>query len=306
MRFSGHESFACRYAWLPKAYAALAQDPSALSDEESAMVELGIGKNMVRSLRFWLEVFDITNGAERGRYELTSFAHSVLGPEGHDPYLEDVRTLWLLHWKVATHSDRPLFAWRHLFNHWPHGELTRTEAVAAFERESQRMGLRHSPVTLGQHFDVFIHTYVSSSRSGNAEDSLDGPLVELKLIEWIGERRSGSDGRREPVYGFRREPKPEISRAVFEYCINDYWQQWAPGEATLTFRDLSVAVCSVGRAFLLPEDDIRSRLDVYATQGLGLPFVYTPSAIQGLLSRRKEWAPVDFLDAVYAREAQRA
>ena len=51
-RFSGHESFACRYAWLPKAYRALRNDPLIFSDEPRAMVELGLGKNMVRSLRF--------------------------------------------------------------------------------------------------------------------------------------------------------------------------------------------------------------------------------------------------------------
>jgi hypothetical protein len=27
-RFSGHETFACRYAWLPKAYRAIAADAS--------------------------------------------------------------------------------------------------------------------------------------------------------------------------------------------------------------------------------------------------------------------------------------
>ncbi len=52
MRFSGHESFVCRYAWLPKAFRAIVQDPAAFRDEEQAMVSLGVGKNMVRSIRF--------------------------------------------------------------------------------------------------------------------------------------------------------------------------------------------------------------------------------------------------------------
>ena len=30
-RFSGHESFACRYAWLPKAYRELVADPDTSS-----------------------------------------------------------------------------------------------------------------------------------------------------------------------------------------------------------------------------------------------------------------------------------
>ena len=51
-RFSGHETFPCRYAWLPKAYAALDACPSTFANEEEAMVSLGLGKNMVRALRF--------------------------------------------------------------------------------------------------------------------------------------------------------------------------------------------------------------------------------------------------------------
>jgi transposase len=49
-RFSGHETFACRFAWLPKAYQFLKSHPEHWSNDEEAMVALGIGKNMVRSL----------------------------------------------------------------------------------------------------------------------------------------------------------------------------------------------------------------------------------------------------------------
>jgi uncharacterized protein DUF4007 len=98
-RFSGHETFACRYAWLPKAYRAIKTDPAAFIDEQAAMVDLGIGKNMVRSLRFWVEAAGLAEPENRG-LRLTEFAHSIFGPKGFDPYLEDIRTLWLLHWKL--------------------------------------------------------------------------------------------------------------------------------------------------------------------------------------------------------------
>src|SRR5437879_10801917 len=58
-RFSGHETFPCRYAWLPKAYRALDGDPAGLSDDEQAMVDLGVGKNMVRAIRFWVQASGI-------------------------------------------------------------------------------------------------------------------------------------------------------------------------------------------------------------------------------------------------------
>ena len=51
-RISGHESFPCRYTWLPKAVQGLAHDVKLFGDEDQAMVTLGVGKNMVRSIRF--------------------------------------------------------------------------------------------------------------------------------------------------------------------------------------------------------------------------------------------------------------
>jgi Protein of unknown function (DUF4007) len=281
MRFSGHESFACRYTWLPKAYRVLSEDPAALGDEERAMVTLGVGKNMVRSIRFWVDVMGVASPQAGRRFELTPFGHAIFGHDGNDPFLEDVRTLWLLHWKVSTHATEPVFAWHFLISHWPYGELTRTEALLAFKRESESRAAKHSDVTLSQHLDVFLHTYVPSRIETSAEDSLDGPLVDLKLLQYVGDRRVGGGGRREQVYAFRREPKPEISSGLFEFCLHDYWQQRHAEEATLTFRDVALAPYSVGQVFKLPEDDVRNRLEVYGLPGDDSPFVYQPSAIQG-------------------------
>src|SRR5262245_2132233 len=51
-RFSGHETFPCRYTWLPKAVARLQAKPTLFADEDDAMVQLGVGKNMARAIRF--------------------------------------------------------------------------------------------------------------------------------------------------------------------------------------------------------------------------------------------------------------
>lgn len=299
LRFSGHESFACRYAWLPKAYRALADDPTALADDERAMVELGVGKNMVRSIRFWIDVMGVAT-PQRGRVlNITPFGRAIFAVGGHDPYLEDVRTLWLLHWNLSSHVDDGVFAWRYLLNQWPHAEVTRSEALTAFGRESGRLGSQHSEVTLGQHFDVFLHTYVPSRTVTTAlEDSLDCPLVDLGLLQYAGDRRVGGTGRREAVYAFNRGSKPEITTPLFEYCLHDFWRRWHPTELTLTIRDVAVSLCSVGQVFKLPEDDVRARLEVYATSNQKLSFSYRPSAVQGLITRRDRRG-YDFLAAIY-------
>src|SRR6266851_9456298 len=98
-RFSGHESFVCRYGWLRKAYDGVAKSPKLFANEEDAVVKLGVGSNMVKSLEFWGRAFGIIEG-HRGGYQLSAFAKALLDvKKGKDPYLEDLGSLWLLHWK---------------------------------------------------------------------------------------------------------------------------------------------------------------------------------------------------------------
>ncbi|RWC99752.1 MAG: DUF4007 family protein [Mesorhizobium sp.] len=283
-RFSGHESFACRYAWLPKAYRAITHDPALFSDDERSMVELGIGKNMVRSLRFWVDAMGVASPSGERGHRPTEFGDAVFAEYGADPYLEDERTLWLLHWNLSSRAAPALFAWAHMLGEWSYPEFTRSEALDSFRRRSVSLGNTHSDVTLGQHLDVFLHTYVGTQGAKVAiEDSLDGPLVGLKLIVPAGERRNAS-GRWETVYAFRREPKPDITDAVFEYCLSDFWDRSAPGEATLSLRAVATAAGSPGQVFKLAEDDVRQRLEAISRRP-GASLRYQPSAVQGMVLR---------------------
>jgi Protein of unknown function (DUF4007) len=301
LRFSGHETFACRYAWLPKAYQALSANPNQFADEDGAMVELGLGKNMVRSLRFWAENTGLAVTNAQRNLRLTEFAHAIFATNGFDPYLEDVRTLWLIHWNLASRDDGALFAWRYLLNQWPYPEFTRSEALAAFTRESKRLGYSHSAITLTQHLEAFLHTYYPAhSKNSAIEDSLDGPLVELGVLQAIGEKK-GDGGRWETVYAFGRDPKPEITPELFEFCLMDFWTRFRPTEETLTLREVTLGVCSPGQVFKLPEEDVRARLEVYARPRSGAPFAYQSSAVQPLLSRKRR-AAAPTLEAIYRRE----
>src|SRR2546428_4874679 len=82
-RIAGHESFPCRYTWLPKAVQGLTRDPKLFSDDERAMVDLGVGKNMVRAIRFWSQVAGMaTMGTKGGGHSLTKLGSVLLGERG--------------------------------------------------------------------------------------------------------------------------------------------------------------------------------------------------------------------------------
>ena len=96
-----------------------------------------------------------------------------------------------------------------------------------------------SPVTIQQHFDTFLHTYVPTrGRKGEVqEDNLDSPLVELELLIKAGERELDTGGRREAIYAFRREEKPDITPELFTYCVADFWHATPSPRRNASFQD---------------------------------------------------------------------
>ena len=285
-RFSGHESFTCRYAWLPKAVESLTENPSLFSDIDEAMVQLGLGKNMVRSLRFWVQAMRVAEPDKGNTLRLTEFGRLVFAKDGLDPFMEDVSTLWLLHWQLCSHKNSPLFAWHFLFNRYNEPEIVRSEVLEAIDRESKQLARPLAKATLAQHFDVFMHTYMPTRGKKNEilEDNLDCPLVELGLIQRTGEKFNKKDVK-EPVYGFNREPKSDLTMGVFAYAVDNYWKLYKPDEVTLSLGELTNGIGSPGQVFKLPEDEVRSRLS--SMSGWGEDYEYRESAMFEQLVRVK-------------------
>ena len=304
-RISGHESFACRYTWLPKAVRGLEGNPKLFSDDEKAMVDLGVGKNMVRSIRFWAQVAGAVNTTARGTgHSLSELGRVVLGEGGYDPYLEDLRTLWLIHWKLSTNAKNPLLAWDYLLNRWQEPELVPSVVIKALHKEAASQDEVLSPVTIDQHWDTFLHSYFPTrGRKGEVqEDNLDSPLTELELIIRVGERPiDNRAGRAEPVYAFRREVKPDITPELFVYALNDFWNRWHENEGTMTFREIAHGHGSPGQVFKLPEDDVRGRLEALARQTKDY-FAYAESANQQTVRRQGQRKDSQLLNEIYRRE----
>ena len=257
-RFTGHETFPCRYPWLPKAVNALRAHPNLFKDIDNAIVILGVGKQMARAIRFWIEAAKVVKKLEKGDFEISPLGERLLGKNGFDPYLEDIQTLWLIHWNFSTHPANPIFAWDFLMNRWQEPEIAPGRVVKVFKKEADSLGRQLSIVTLKQHFNIFLHTYVPTrgTKRNILEDNLDCPLIELNLIRQIGEIVLQSDGRREFLYAFNRDPKPQISQQLFFYCLDNFWKTYYPKEKSLEFREVTSGHGSPGQIFKLSEQEI--------------------------------------------------
>ena len=101
--FGRHETFALRYSWLSKGFQAVVKDPSIFSSEEATVV-LGVGKNMVNAIRYWLMAAQLIESGKTG-FNPTKIGKKVFGARGYDPYLEDEATIWLVHWLIASNPE---------------------------------------------------------------------------------------------------------------------------------------------------------------------------------------------------------
>jgi len=300
-RFSGHETFVCRYPWLLKAVKAISADPFAFSNEDEAMVALGVGKNMVRSIRFWADAMGVIEGKSEKGFCVSDFGEAILGKNGFDPFLEDEKTLWLLHWKLATNANEPLFAWNFLLNNWHEPEIARSEIIRTISRLPDLIDQKLSNVTLEDHFDVFFRTYFPSrGKKGEVkEDNLDSPFLELRLLEKVGDR-SDRDGLShvEPVFSFRRDEKPEISSALFSFALHDFAAARFSEEKTISFHEVAFGMGSPGQIFKLPEKEVRERLERMNSEEDAL-FEFSESSALQQVRKKKSVSPQEMIAKIY-------
>lgn len=291
--FSGHESFSLRVAWLPKAAAAVSLGENPFSNPRDGMRILGLGKNMVLSLECWSEYFGVICRTD-DRWKVTEFGELILGVNGIDPFLEDQRTLWLLHWRASTNSSRPFYAWHWLVNLCHEPEFTLSEALRAFQTESDSYSRPLSQTTLRQHLDVFLRTYVASESIANRipEDMLDSPLSSLGFIRKFGERR-GERGR-DPLFSIDVRKKNSIPNDLFRFFLHDWWNRYAEGEQTVLFSDVAFGWCSPGRVLRMPEAEVRDRL-VLLAQNRPNEFTVLEGANQRIIHRRQPLSELKLL-----------
>jgi hypothetical protein len=259
------------------------------------MVKLGVGKNMVRSIRFWAEAAGIISGCKDG-HELTDFGHELLFEDGLDPYLEDIQTLWLLHWKLATNQTALIFAWDYLLNQFHEPELYASSVVRAFSKTATQVSEKEiSRGSLEQLYDVFLHSYVPTrGRKGEVrEDNLDCPLVELELLRHTGFTNSAlNPGRLEAKYAFRSEEKPEIGHALFAFCLEEFWKnRFGSNEQSIPFHSIVSGHGSPGQVFKIPEADVRTRLFAIEKQTDGFFTFEESAAIPRVVRHEAKGAP---------------
>ena len=295
--FSGHETFTFRYGWLKKGIEGILRRPE-LFQAEDAMAELGVGKNMVRSIRHWclattvLEEGDTLPNSRTRKLTPSALGNALFVVPGYDQFLEDDGSLWLLHWHLATNASKAT-TWYWAFNLCREQDFTRESLQAALKRMLDERGWGSvSEGSLKADIACFLRTYAPGKRgvTSTLEETLDCPLTNLNLIA-----DTGDDGR----FRFVNGHKSSLPTAIFAFALLDFWGKNFVERETLSLRQIVYAEGSPGRVFRLDDDAVLRHLDRLDTL-TGGRLRFSDTIQQRQVARLSTIEKEEILDAYYA------
>jgi hypothetical protein len=237
-----HETFTPRYGWLKKGYDATEQDGNVFKAPD-AIEKLGVGKNMVRSIRFWCQAFKIIE-VEQGFAQSTRFGDELLGPKGWDPYVEDIGSLWLLHWMLFVPKLEAI-SWSFAFNRnylfsFDSKSLTKT-LISAAQKHSHLTDLAEG--TFEKDASCILRMYADSS--GNSESEIDCPFTQLEIIRRAEEKNH---------FCFDNRDKPSLPPLIYAAACFSYMHHYASStQKAISLNRLTFDFNSPGVVFKLSE-----------------------------------------------------
>lgn len=260
MKFRAHDTFFIRKGWLSKGMKYVHSKPDVfVAKDENPMDVLGIGANMVKALRYWLQAVGLTEEPNSGKrvQTFTPLGQSVFT---NDRYIEELGTLYLLHYRLSSNKTDAT-AWYYFFNEFTMSEFSRDDFVDFLQR---RIRMEDSDATvairsLNDDFSCIINTYLprykTSPNRVAPESNIDCPLGELGLIDILSKEKK--------TYRKAIPVASTISPWVALAIIVDQ----AGESKEISLNELLTAPCNIGKTLNL---DAISMLDVlYQIERIG-------------------------------------
>lgn len=277
--FGRHHTFTIRHGWLKRAFDQLdrwqvpGDDGTALGSElfhvNDAHRLLGVGKNMAKSIRFWVQATRLVEEIDDNRHPLNSrlvlatptpFGRALLDSEtGLDPYLEDLGSWWLLHWMMLAPGGMLPVWWAafHAFRGVTFTIAQMVEHAASQVEATAEWNSSRPPKTPTLNKDVLamLRAYAGTSGSrkrDKIDDSVDAPMVPLTLIRPTSTPDS---------FRFGVGPKPGLPPEVAAFACLDFLRATGMTARSGLVAALATEPGGPGRAFKLTERDLTDLLE---------------------------------------------
>lgn len=251
-KFSGHETFICKQLWLKKGYDFLVNG-SRFSDDD-AVVKLGVGKNMVSSIRHWMKSMNLIDEKD----SVTEIADTILANDGFDPFMEDIGTLYLLHYLLVTSNYASIYDI--LFNDHIKikTEFTKFGLLNFVKRITQQRDRNtFNERTVLTDISVLIRNYLQPTidKSISVEDEYSGLFQDIGLIRNYKKQIEGD--QKVDYYLIERKERDTLPKEIFLYALlvnNNYGD-------TVSLNELVAGRNSVGNVFLMNRDGIYNKIE---------------------------------------------
>lgn len=184
IRLKGHEKFHLREGWIAKGLYGVSANPRVFSGSDGTD-QLGVGTNMVKSIKYWMLAMGLIKEGQKNGAELTDLGKMILK---YDPFLEDDLSLWLLHSYIAKNNFRST-VWYLFFNKCQAEEFTKEELYTVLRKELISYAETDSfpESSLKDDIDVLLNMYSKDTKNDDPEDKNKCPLASLKLIKKEGD-----------------------------------------------------------------------------------------------------------------------
>lgn len=211
---SGHSSFYIREGWLNKSFSKIFEgklnnevDPTFFSKNKlsKAIDELGVGSVMVESIRFWLDLLGVVT-RDKNSIRLSQCAKVIFEK---DKYLQNLNSLWLLHFNILNKKNEKAIIWDISFNRKNNSEFTKESLETATEIYCKENEIKFSKKSISDSINVFIKTYYNDSKDDNPEENITSPFVRLNYLTLTPEK----------TFKFRNIKSNEISEYLIYYIL---------------------------------------------------------------------------------------
>lgn len=264
LKFSGHQTFPIRYGWINKIIQEVREGHSISSKDniEQQMISMGMGKNMVLSVRHWIRMLGLVTCVDKKEqsYTLTPLARKLFVGEGknapYDEYLDKEGSIWLLHWLLQSNTD-DLTTGSWFFNYFNSVRCNKAQLVKDIKNSLTHHDKSLTDSTLKKDIDCFLQSYSSKATSQNKinEDSFTSPFTELKLITQIDSKQ----------YLSELATRKSLPIEIFTYAVIDFvkkkYEISGNGITTFSFNSLLNDTNSPGRVFRLSANGLSEKLD---------------------------------------------
>lgn len=265
LTFARHETFHPRWGWLKKGFEMASHDNNIFYGEE-APVKLGVGKNMVRALRYWCYAFNILDENNVP----SAFSNKLLKDNGWDSYLENPASLWLLHWNLLKPPCNA-GAWYYTFNVFNQNEFKKEDLLKGLKEYLQQEKKTVAESSLTKDINCILRMYVESDYSNFIEDSINCPFTELGLIY---------QPKNTNYYRFRFGSKPNLPPAIIIATCLEYASWVNQNQSTISISRLLYNTGSPGTVFKLTEEVIYSAIETVSRQETKLTLSDTAGLVQ--------------------------